>query len=229
MSIGLGVVLPNGVILASDTRQRNAFGPASYEDVPGKLERLTDEIWAIQIGVTVATEMALSKVREGLRPNLDSTEISKLVRNATCSAWEEFKRALGLTEESELAAILLVGGLAKDSPFLCGSYQTCYVREGRREGVPRFVVLNPFNFVMFGGKATSTHYSTLENGLKTIKRLPGDPVPSVLELIRTVMEEAAGSDPGVGGEIEYVVIRRDSIPEHGSLGVIKNAEPVNPR
>jgi len=225
MSLGLGVVLPNGAILASDTRQRNVFEPPNYEDVPGKLERLTDQLWAVRIGITVVTKVALDRVREDLTQDLGPREVSDLVRDATRLAWEEFARKFNLDQDSELAAIVLVGGLAQGHAFLCGAYQTCY----RGQGVPRFILLEPFNFAVFGGKATGGHYNTLENGLKAIKGCPADPVPSVLELIRAVMEEAAQSDPDVGGEIEYVVVRQGSVVELDSLGVIKNAKPINSR
>jgi len=224
MSIGLGVVLSDGAILASDTRQRNAFGPPNYEDVPGKLDHLTDQLWAVRIGITVATKSALERIREDLTQDLGHREVSELVRDATRSAWEEFARKFNLDQDSELAAIVLVGGLAQGHAFLCGAYQTCY----RGQGVPRFVLLKPFNFAVFGGKATGGHYETLENGLKAIKAVPGDPTPKVLELIRAVIEEAAAGEPDVGGEIEYVIVRRGCAPEKGSLGVIKNAKRINP-
>jgi len=223
MSIGIGVILRDrdGVVLASDTRQRNAFEPADYKHVPGKVGRLADTIWAVTLGAVPATEAALKALRGTITPDEEPQAISEAVRDATRTTWEEFAQRLGLGEDSQLAAVLIVGGIAQGKGFLCGAYQTCYVDRGHREGIPRFLVHEPFNYVLFGGKRDGAHYETCHQGIQALKEAE-DPVLGLLELIRETFDEAAANDPDVGGGIECVVIRPGARPQVSTLGVIGN-------
>lgn len=222
MTIGIGVVLPNAVLLLSDGRQRT---PLNLEIPPNddarKITILNDSLAAIEIGLSQATIPAIKTIEKIARPDLDTEDISKILDASIIIGWNIYLAALSTTIDTTHKAFrsaLIIGGYTPSECFIGGVLHGTDIHDGP------MIMANNFDFLILGGEENNSR-SLLEGRLNEIKaewvnkaRWPSEKQYSKLynDVLNTAAETIRDLESDyVGGTIRYVLFRPNCETLHG--------------
>lgn len=217
MSIGIAVTLPDGALLVADGRRDLIFATdKDPEDNVDKLAQIGSTVFAIPLGVTIATDLALRYLKhrsvEGCKPE----DFPSLLMTSLQAGWELFMEALAPDVDRgdvRMRAALLAGGIAADVPFIAGTMA------GSSDGIPQPILLKgPSVYKIVLGPQEEEPRELFD--LKLKQGLPGltwdwdtgpinEAVKVLLDVAVDTIRFAESQDPMIGGTIRYAIVRRN--------------------
>lgn len=211
MTVGIGVVLPNAVLILSDGRQRT---PLNLEIPPNddahKITILHDSLAVIEIGISQATIPAIKVIEKFTRPDLDTEDISKILEASIVIGWNTLAASLSTSIDPTFRSALIIGGYTPSECFIGGVLHGTDIHDGP------IIMANDFDFLILGGEENNSR-ALLGERLNEIKvgwekevrwaseklfnKLYNDVLNVAAETIRDL------EDDYIGGTIRYVLLR----------------------
>ena len=224
MSLGLAIMLSDGIVLMADGRQTYPQAKESHTcDCIDKLEPIDVNSFAIPFGVTQATECALKFLKKSWSPSLGRNHIKQLVDICVSDSWKYFlsKLAPDVDKDHEtMRAALIVAGLSEMGPYIVASLHGTNVRQP-----PLLIIDSPLKFILLGGEkhnAEEYFIQQMENGLRGVKNESMDgPVNDVVNAVlfagKSTIRHIEGLDSSIGGRIKFAVFREGYAPLKGNI------------
>lgn len=214
MSIGIGAVLNDGVLLVADSRDQ-VIGESGLStrvnDTLDKIRPVNKSIFAIILGVTKPAVNAVNSLREALPDGCEPKFIASELRECVRVAWRAFVRSLDPSvdlDQEGMALALLLGGITNGSPFVA---QSAISNQHQRN----LLSVKASTHIVTGGENQGS--GIFEQ--RAVERLKGVPwIPSegplndwtrgVLQAAVDTIEAVISQTIFTGGAIRYAVVRK---------------------
>lgn len=214
MSIGIGLIVPGGVILIADGRQEQpqSLNPHVVDDAD-KVVSLSDHIFAIPFGVVQATDLATLLLKPAIKPNFSPELIQDAVSTSIRVAWNQLLKILASDvniNHPTMRAALIVGGLSQDCPFIAASLYGSGVTQ------KSILIKDSFQFIVLGGEEYEAN-SHFANQLQVIMKKDAwsssegpqnRNTKGILQAANNTIRYIEGLDSSIGGIIRYAIIRK---------------------
>lgn len=215
MSIGIALIVPDGVILVADGRrsrpQSSNLNPV-VEDNTDKVVSLTEHVYAIPFGVAQATDLATMSLKASIKHNSSPEHIRCETDASVELGWNQLIRALASdvdVNHPTMRAALIVGGISQDDTFISASMQGTGVNQ------PPVLIKDSFQFIVLGGEQhqADTHFAQQLKGIgKHQWSLSEGPhnkcTRKILQSANNTIRHIAELDPTIGGAVRYAIIRK---------------------
>jgi hypothetical protein len=214
LSIGIGLIIPGGVILIADGRQGQpqSLNPHVVDNA-NKVVSLSDHIFAIPFGVVQATDIATLLLKSDIKQNSSHELIQDVVDTSIREAWNQFLKKLASDvniNHPTMRAALIVGGLSQDCPFIAASLHGSGVTQ------KPILIKDSFQFIVFGGEEyeANIHFA---NQLRVIVKKDAwsfsegphnRNTKGILQAANNTIRYIESLDSSIGGIIRYAIIRK---------------------
>ena len=214
MSIGIGLIIPGGVILIADGRQGQpqSLNPHVVDDID-KVVSLSDHIFAIPFGVVQATDPTILDLKLAIKSNSSPELIQYAVGTSIRVAWNQLLKKLASDvniNHPTMRAALIVGGLSHDFPFIAASLHGSGVTQ------KPILIKDSFEFIVLGGEEyeANIHFA---NQLQIIVKkyawsFSEGPhnrnTKGILQAANNTIRNIEVRDSSIGGIIRYAIIRK---------------------
>jgi len=223
MSIGIGITLPDGVLLVSDGRRIHPLAEnKEIENDIDKIEKVKASVFAISFGVGQATEPALKKLRNEASPLKPPEDWLEYLESSVTYGWRSFLNRLSPEVDinhTALRAALVVGGISNHQPFIAGYLCSPEMKMDRpvmkKSPATHKMVVGGEKYqaeTKFANKSRSIIDTiSWQSGVGPENKLIKALIGAAEEVIREV--ESKGSR--IGGVIRYIVIRQNFLNSRG--------------
>ena len=216
MSIGVGMTLPDGVVLAADGRlvHPQAKIPTEPANNVDKIVAVGPTSFAIPFGVTQATDEALKILQDRIRSDSPPEDFLSLVDFSVNAAWAFLNTRLDSNvnpNHPSMRAALIVGGLAKQIPFVTVSLHGPNINQK-----PLLLKGCDYQYVLLGGENHNAKQFFAQDTRKLMGGLTWDStvgpmnptVRAIVDAFVNTVHYVEALDPAVGGTIRYAIIRK---------------------
>jgi hypothetical protein len=232
-----GIVIPEAIILISDSRFSRKIPTGKLSDSGTKLFQLGNDVACVYAGVCELGEKCVDKLRVKLsrQRNPNSADSRKIAQDTLNSVYRHEVARLGLNP-SESPLYLLVGVCNKQG--MAELYRFSYSEDFKPVWIEGYAILGwPETRARFGDLLSSKLKKDVESELSLRKKHPQIPIAQLcpmpikdgnVALIMTailsnVVEE--GSDATIGGKIQSAMVTTEGV---SYLGASYSRNPINP-
>lgn len=209
MTLGLGVTLPDGIILMADGRLIQRTG-ALFTDEADKIIQLSPSVFAIPAGVEAVTSAALHQLRQEILPDDSCNTIVSKAKLAIGRYWEflmQDLRAQGAENHPNNNAAFLIAG---HDP--AGDFFLIEIVQNNGEAIQECSAREPDQVIAIGDADPYQLASEIALGKSAnpwIQEECLNPwVQFVAARMQACMAEASLRSPGIGGTIRCAILRR---------------------
>ncbi len=216
LSIGIALIVPDGVILVADGRRshpQSSNPNARVEDNTDKVVSLAEHVYAIPFGVVQATDSATMSLKASLKHD-SSPELIRSETDASLKlSWNQLLRVLASdvdVNHPSMRAALIVGGISQDETFISVSLQGSGVNQ------PPLLIQDSFHFIVLGGEQhqARTHFTQqlkeiVINHPWSFSEGPHNMCTrKVIQGAYNTIQHITELDPTIGGAVRYAIIRK---------------------
>ncbi len=215
MSIGIGLIIPDGVILVADGRRRYPQSDNShFIDDADKVNPLGDHIFTIPIGFVQVTELATPILKSSIKSISSPESIKDAVYTSLKIAWNQILMMLASDVDINhptMRAALIVGGISQKEPFIAACLHGTGVDQ------KPLLIKDSFNFIVIGGEEHESNFH-FKKQLETIMKeeawnFSEGPlnryIERILKAANNTIRHIGNLDNSIGGIVNYAIIRKD--------------------
>ena len=226
MTIAIAVCLQNGALLIADGRATHPMTPnGEVTDDVNKITHISTGISSIVFGITIATDMALSAIRHNIINEAGSpVEVLQEIERSVEYGCNYLQTNLAQDvnrQHRTMRAGLLVGGylpIQKQGGFIGG-----VLFRPNGHDAPTLET-KQFKLIVLGGEENNSQEifkrafeQEIRNIISTGKRTQNDSLKALLRAGAATIRQVEQVNPGVGGVIRYVILRRGFSCSEGIL------------
>lgn len=225
MTIAIAVCLQDGALLIADGRQTYPMAPnGEVKDDKNKITHISRSISSIVFGITKATDMALSAIKHNIINEARSpVEILQEIERSVECGWNYLQTILKQDvnrQHRTMRAGLLVGGylpIQKQGGFIGG-----VLFRPNGHGAPTLET-KQLRLIVLGGEENNSQ-EIFQQAFNQEKRTQNNPLKALLRAGVATIRQVEQVNPGVGGVIRYVILRRGFSCSEGILSGEKYGE-----
>lgn len=229
MTIGIGITLPDGVLLVADGRQTYPGSPSKEpKNDANKIIKIKEQVFAIYFGHNIAggaiaDNLAINTLKEEGNIKISPDKWEELSNTAIEINWASLNKVRSLMNPEKLRVGLIVGGISEGDPFITGGLKT------PQDDKPQTLLLKKeFQPTSLGGEAQNSEQlfqkalkKAFSNSRWSSSEGPkNDRIRSMLNKIVKVIKTVASNNSSIGGEIRYTVIRNGFQNDVGKISEV---------
>lgn len=223
MSIGIGLIVPDGVILIADGRRGYPQSANSHViDDADKLIPLDDHIFTIPFGVVQATDLATLVLKSSLKSSSSPASIQDAVYTSLKLAWNQLLMRLASDvniNHPTMRAALIVGGISQNESFIAACLH------GSGVDLEPILITDSYKFIVLGGEEHKSNLHFADQLEVIMKEEAWDfsegpfnrCIERILEAANNTIRHIEGLDSSIGGIIKYTIIRKDFPVIHDNI------------
>lgn len=216
MSIGIALIVPDGVILVADGRRTYPQSEDPHTGVENNIDKivpLNESVFVIPFGVVQVTDPAIETLEKSSKykssPELIKDETDKSVDKA----WSDFLKALAADVDINhptMRAALIIGGISQDEAFVTASLYGTGINQ------TPLLIKDCLKFIILGGEQhqASFHFAQQIQAIMNIH--PWQPFEGphnkctrqIIEAAQNTIRYIAAFDSSIGGTVRYSIIRK---------------------